>query len=103
VPRALTVSPRAELDLHAIRLWLMQPGAGPIARRRLGAITQAIERLLEQPCLHAVGQHRGLRELSCGRGYRVIYRITPDTGRNETAGDVLILRIFGPGQSRDRL
>jgi hypothetical protein len=28
--------------------------------------------------------------------------VIPDTGRDETAGDVLVLRVFGPGQSRDR-
>ncbi len=33
----------------------------------------------------------------------MVYRVDPDTGDNETAGDVLILRIFGPGQSRERL
>jgi hypothetical protein len=29
--------------------------------------------------------------------------VAPDIGRDETAGDVLVLRVFGPGQSRDRL
>jgi hypothetical protein len=33
-------------------------------------------------------------------GHRVIYRVQPDTGLNATAGDVLVLRVFGPGQSR---
>jgi hypothetical protein len=28
----------------------------------------------------------------------VITRVSPDTGRNDTAGHVTILRIFGPGQ-----
>lgn len=36
-------------------------------------------------------------------GHRVIYRVSPDTGSNSTAGDVQVLRVFGPGQSRDRL
>jgi two-component system chemotaxis response regulator CheB len=27
----------------------------------------------------------------------------PDTGRNDDAGDVVVLRVFGPGQSRERL
>jgi hypothetical protein len=31
-----------------------------------------------------------------------MYRVVTDTGRNETAGDVLVLRVLGPGQSRDR-
>jgi hypothetical protein len=32
-----------------------------------------------------------------------LYRVVPDTGRNDTAGDVLVLRVFGPGQDRDDL
>jgi hypothetical protein len=29
--------------------------------------------------------------------------VAPDIGRDETAGNVRVLRVFGPGQSRDRL
>ena len=36
-------------------------------------------------------------------GHVVIYEIHPDTGRDTTAGDVLVLRVFGPGQSREVL
>ena len=36
-------------------------------------------------------------------GNRAYFRVRPDTGRNDTAGDTLILRVFGPGQSRGRL
>lgn len=32
-----------------------------------------------------------------------MFDVQPDTGRDETAGDVQVLRVFGPGQSRDRL
>jgi len=103
VPRELRYTDKALADLDAITSWLTQPGAGPAARRRLTAVWVAIERLREQPCLHPVGQHRGLRELPCAGGYRALYRVTPDTGRDETAGDVRVLRVFGPGQSRDRL
>jgi len=72
------------------------------ARRPSGglrAIRAAIRRLKRAPCLYAVGQRRGTREFSVA-GHRVIYRVTPDTGSNATAGDVLVLRVFGPGQSR---
>jgi hypothetical protein len=31
--------------------------------------------------------------------HRVAYIVTPDTGGNETAGNVLVVRIFGPGQN----
>ena len=44
-----------------------------------------------------------MRELPCNGGYRALDRVTPDTGRDETACDVRVLRVFGPGQSRDRL
>jgi hypothetical protein len=29
--------------------------------------------------------------------------MNPDTGRNDTAGDVYVLRVFGPGQDSGRL
>jgi hypothetical protein len=44
----------------------------------------------------------GVRELPCAGGHRVLYEIIPETGRDETARDVRILRVYGPGQSRDR-
>ena len=33
---------------------------------------------------------------------RVIYKVNHDTGRSATSGDVTIIRVFGPGQSRNR-
>jgi hypothetical protein len=30
-------------------------------------------------------------------------KVRPDTGRDETAGDVIVLRVFGPGQDRGTL
>jgi hypothetical protein len=29
-----------------------------------------------------------------------IYEVEPDTGRNDTAGDVRVLRVYGTGQDR---
>ena len=66
------------------------------------AITAALRRLQSVPCLYAKGDHPGTREAPV-EGHRVIYRVDRDTGRSETAGDVFVLRIFGPGQSRERL
>ena len=99
----LIYAPRARNDLAAITRWLTQPGSGPRARRRLAAIWAEIERLRDHPCRYPVGQHRGVRELPCSSAYRALYRLHPDTGRDETAGDVRVLRVFGPGQSRNRL
>ena len=103
MPRALIYAPRARNDLAEITRWLTQPGSGPRARRRLAAIWAAIERLRDHPCRYPVRQHRGVRELPCDGGYRALYRVHPDTGRDATAGDVRVLPVFGPGQSRDRL
>lgn len=101
--RKLIYTRSALADLDAIRLWQTQPGSGPAARRRLKAIVAAIGQLRQHPCLHPVGDHPGVRELPCDGGYRVMFDVQPDTGRDETAGDVQVLRVFGPGQSRDRL
>ena len=103
MPRDLRYTDKALADLDAITSWLTQPGPGPAARRRLTAVWVAIERLREHPCRYPVVQHRGVRELPCAGGYRALYRVAPDTGRDETAGNVRVLRVFGPGQSRDRL
>jgi len=103
VPRRLSYTEKARNDLDAIRQWLKQPGSGSTARRRLQAIYADIKRLKQAPCLHPIGQHSGVRELPCAGGYRVLYRVSPDTGLSSTAGDVRVLRVFGPGQSRDQL
>lgn len=100
MPGRLLYTPEAREDLDTIRAWLTQPGAGPAARRRLAAIRTAISRLRQHPCLYPAGQHSGVRELPCDGGYRALYRVTPDTGSNATAGDVRVLRVFGPGQHR---
>lgn len=103
MPRKLIYAPRAVADLDAIRRWLTQPGSGPAARRRLMAVRTAINQLRTNPCRHPVGDHPDVRELPCKGGYRALYEVRPDTGRNETAGDVQVLRVFGPGQSSERL
>jgi hypothetical protein len=103
VSRRLIFAPRARNDIDHIRAWLTQPGAGPAARHKLMAIIAAIERLRDHPCLYPVSPHPGVRELPCDGGYRALYEVLPDTGRSETAGDVRILRVFGPGQDRTDL
>jgi plasmid stabilization system protein ParE len=103
MPRRLSYTDEASDDLDAVRGWLTQPGSGPVARSRLAAIRAAINRLRQYPYLYPIGEHPGVRELPCSGGYRALYRVVPDTGRNDTAGDVVVLRVFGPGQLRDRL
>jgi len=101
--RGLFYAPRARDDLEGARRWLTQAGSGPAAWRRLSDLLDEIEDLREQPCLFPLGPHPGVRERLCAGGYRVLYRVVPDTGRNETAGYVRILRVFGPGQDRRSL
>ena len=103
MPRKLIYARKALADLDAIRRWQTQPGAGQAARRRLMAIRTAIGRLRQHPCVYPVGEHPGVRELPCTGGYRALYEVHPDTGRDETAGDVQVLRVFGPGQDRGTL
>lgn len=85
-----------------MRQWLLQPGSGPTAQRKLRAIEIAVRELVRFPCRHAIGSHAGIRERYV-QGHTIAYRVSPDTGDNRTAGDVIVLRVFGPGQSRDRL
>ena len=60
--------------------------------RRLSYTVEALDDL------HAVAGW--LTQLGAG-GYRAMYEVVPDTGRSATAGDVMVLRVYGPGQSRD--
>jgi plasmid stabilization system protein ParE len=103
LPRRLIYASRALADLDAMQRWQTQPGSGRAAIRRVKAIRLTIRRLKQHPCRYPVGQYPGVRELPCDGGYRALYRVIPDTGRDETAGDVRVLRVFGPGQSRERL
>lgn len=88
-------------DLGTIRAWLLQPGSGRAARRRLRAIDSGIRGLVLHPCRHPIGEH-GFRELHVA-GHTILYRLLPDTGADATAGDVEVLRAFGPGQDRGRV
>ena len=63
----------------------------------------AINLLAEHPCLYPAGQHPDVRELPCKGGYRVLCEVLPDTCRDDTSGDIRVLRVFGPSQSHDRL
>jgi plasmid stabilization system protein ParE len=98
--RAIRFAPRAIDDLETALGWLSQPGSGARATRRRARILQAIRRLIDRPCLYALSRHANHREFTAA-GYRIIYRLNPDTGRNDTSGDIEILRVFGPGQSRE--
>ena len=99
MPRRLDYTDAALRDIEAAFQWLSQPGSGTRARRRIRAIRTAIDTLIDHPCLHPVNPDSRRRELSC-EGHRIIYSVVPDTGDNATAGNVVVLRVFGPGQIR---
>ncbi|MBV8520939.1 MAG: type II toxin-antitoxin system RelE/ParE family toxin [Acetobacteraceae bacterium] len=98
--RIVRFSRQGGRDLNSVRAWFTQPGAGPRAQRRLAHIERSILELANHPCRHPREPH-GWREFTIEE-HRVRYRVSRDTGRDTTAGNVLVLRIFGPGQDRSR-
>jgi hypothetical protein len=58
--------------VDTVRRWQFQPGSGPAARRRVEAILNTIGRLRRYPCLYALGDHPGTREVS-SEGHRIVY------------------------------
>jgi plasmid stabilization system protein ParE len=100
--RSLKLADAALADIARARKWLRQPGAGPAAERRLQHILSAIRELRAAPCRWPYSEHEGSRERIV-EGYKIVYRIDPDTGDNNTAGNVEIRRVFGPWQRSDRL
>ena len=99
MPRRIRLSDAAIDDLIAIRSWQFQPGSSGVAKRRVRSILNTIGQLRSHPCLFARGDQSGTREVS-SEGHRIVYVVDPDTGRNADAGDVTVLRVFGPGQMR---
>ena len=99
MPRRVSLSDQAAVDLDAIYRWQLQPGSGAAAKRRLQAIRDTIGRLAHQPYIYPRGAHPSTREVSSAR-HRIVYVVDPDTGRNDDDGEVIVLRVFGPGQSR---
>ena len=99
------VSDAALNDLEAARRWLTQPNAGPRAAERLRRIGVALRDLGLHPLRWPEGEHPGVRERHV-EGYRIFYRVAPPhgTGISDVApGDVLVARVFGPGQDRRSL
>jgi plasmid stabilization system protein ParE len=80
----------------------MQPGSGAAARRRVQHILAAIRRLRGRPYIGRLGDLPGTRLLAVDR-HTVVYAVLNDTGDEATAGDIVIVRVFGPYQDRSRL
>jgi plasmid stabilization system protein ParE len=102
MPRRLAYSDAAVDDIERMRRWFSQPGAGDIAKKRALRIAHAIRELQRDPIAWPPGPHRGTRQRHI-EGYTVVYRVVPDTNDRRTAGDVYIVRLFGPGQDRAAL
>lgn len=98
----MTLTGVAARDLAAARAWFTQPGAGKRAARRLGVLAAALRDLRDHPCRWPRGEQPGTRARHA-EGYRILYEVVPDTGDDATAGDVTVLRLFGPGQDRTDL
>jgi len=94
---------KAQAALNDARRWLLQPGSGAYGRARWHALRDAADNLADLPYKGAPVPHQpGLRQLVVS-GYRLLYRVEPDTGDSETgdsetAGDIAVLALFGPGQ-----
>ncbi len=99
MPRKVTTSPEAAAGFKGARRWLLQPGSGQDGRVKWERLKQARRDLRVSPCMGGTAdpEHNGLRRRAVA-GFRLIYRVEPDTNSNETAGDMRVLALFGPGQ-----
>jgi plasmid stabilization system protein ParE len=78
----------------------MQPGSGSRGRARWHHLRDMRRRLRDRPYLGPKSQeHPGCRYFVC-EGYVIVYQVAPDTGDTATAGDIIILALFGPQLGR---
>ncbi len=99
MPRSVRLTDAAADDLEAVRAWQLQRGSGLAARNRVRAILTAIRQLAEMPYRHAEGDNPGTRAFSVA-GHRIVYSVDQDPGAVSAVDVVVVLRIYGPGQSR---
>ncbi|MGP9821625.1 type II toxin-antitoxin system RelE/ParE family toxin [Salinarimonas sp. NSM] len=104
MPARLSLAPAAARDLDDIRGWLTQPGAGRAAAEMLFQILDAVDDVALAPFRWAPSRsHPGMR-VRYVRGHAIIYEAEPDLpGTPIENVDVLILRVFAPGQNRTDL
>jgi plasmid stabilization system protein ParE len=99
----LILADPARDDLSRVRDHLTHRSAGPRATRRLHSLEAAITQLLAHPCRWPLSRHhQGVRKRSVEGGFVIIYEVSPDTGHDATAGDVIILAVIFPGEERTR-
>ncbi len=96
--RRVTTAPDALEALRQARAWLTQKGSGPRGLARWTALRDSRKKLRTFPYLGVAIEGRPGRYQIVVSDHRLIYRIEPDTGDSVTAGDILVLAVFGPGQ-----
>ena len=97
MPRKVTTAPAAARAFDKARRWLTQPGSGATGAAKWEALKQARNTLRDYPCIGEKSEQPAHRQRAVS-GYRLIYQVRPDTGSNETSGDVRVVALFGPGQ-----
>jgi hypothetical protein len=97
--RRIDYSHLSVLDLAQMRRWMNQTGSGLRAKDRARTITKAVRELRHEPVQWPKGEEPGTRQRVV-EGYTIVYSVDPDTNDRVTAGDVYVLRIYGPGQGR---
>jgi plasmid stabilization system protein ParE len=95
--RKLEYSRAARRDLEQMRAWLSQPGAGQRAKDRARDIARAVKNLRDTPVGWPRGDMPGTRQCVV-KGYTIVYSVHPDTSETRSAGDIYVVRVFGPGQ-----
>jgi plasmid stabilization system protein ParE len=95
--RSVELSEKAAQKLAGIKRWYSQPGAGRAAARRIQAIVAAIECLEFFPFMGRPGDTPGTRELTA-QEHRIVYEVAEGDDTPETAGDIVVLNILGPGE-----
>jgi plasmid stabilization system protein ParE len=83
-------------DLAGIRKWLTQPGAGTAAKLKARRIARAIRELAQTPLRWKSGNKPNTRERLVA-GHTIVYSVQNDIGDEAQAGDVTVIRVFGPG------
>ena len=98
--RRVRLSVSAARDLARMREWYSQPGSGPTAKARVRRITATLRSLQRHPLLGHPDRDTPDLRLLVSEGHVIVYRVANDTGATADAGDVEIIRIWGPGQER---
>jgi plasmid stabilization system protein ParE len=96
--REVSMSRNALRAFQPARDWLLQPGSKRQGARKWDAMRQVRRRLRDNPYIGSQDLGQPQYRAIVVSGYRIVYRVSPDTADSRTAGDVVMLRIFSPRQ-----